>query len=123
MTALADPETALQQIAATADVFEAGGGTWLLAPAPPELVDTLAVVGAADEDREPDDAPELDDRPEIDDPDEANGDQEPDEPDEATHQIAAKVISDQMLSVTMGHYSPGASYDWEPEGTKAGRVR
>ena len=61
MTALADPETALRQIIETADMFEAGGGTWLLAPAPPELVDALAVVGAADEDREPDDPVEDDD--------------------------------------------------------------
>ena len=52
MTALADPETTLRRIATTAHVFEAGGGTWLLAPAPPELVDVLAVVGTADEDRE-----------------------------------------------------------------------
>ncbi len=122
MTALADPETALRQIATTADVFEAGGGTWLLAPAPPQLVDTLAALGAADDDREPDDAPEVDAPPEVGDHDEANGDQEPDEPDEASHQIAAKVISEQMASVGMGHYSPGASYDWEPEGTKAGKL-
>ncbi len=47
MTALAD---SLRQIVATADVFAAAGGTWLLAPAPPELIDTLAVVGSADED-------------------------------------------------------------------------
>ncbi len=56
-----DERLTLRQIAATADVFEAGGGTWLLAPAPPELVDTLAVVGAADEDREPDEPVEDDD--------------------------------------------------------------
>ncbi len=85
MTALADPETALRQIVATADVFNAGGGTWLLAPAPPELVDVLAVVGAADDDREPDDPPEFDDlpdRPEDDDPWEDDGDSEPDDPGE-----------------------------------------
>ncbi len=58
-----DERLALRQIVATADVFEAGGGTWLLAPAPPELVDALAVVGAADEDREPDDDPDEDDDP------------------------------------------------------------
>ena len=52
MTALADPAHTLRQIVATADLFEAGGGTWLLAPAPPELVDVLAVVGAADEIRD-----------------------------------------------------------------------
>ena len=74
MTALADPETALRQIAETADLFDAGGATWLLAPAPPQLVDTLAALGAADEDREPDDAPEIDDPPELDDPPEVNGD-------------------------------------------------
>ncbi len=61
MTALADPEAALRRIVETADVFEAGGATWLLAPAPPELVDVLAVVGAADEDREPDESVEDDD--------------------------------------------------------------
>ncbi len=61
MTALADPETTLRQIIETADVFEADGGTWLLAPAPPELVDVLAVVGAADEDRELDEEIEDDD--------------------------------------------------------------
>ncbi len=61
MTALADPETALRQIAETADLFDAGGATWLLAPAPPELIDTLAVVGGVGEDREPDDPWEDDD--------------------------------------------------------------
>ena len=55
MTALADPETTLRRIAETADVFEAGGGTWLLAPAPVE----------------------------DDDPGEANGDREPSEPGES----------------------------------------
>ncbi len=60
-----DERLALQRIAATADLFEAGGGTWLLAPAPPELVDVLAVVGAADEDRE------------LDEPVEDDGDREP----------------------------------------------
>ena len=34
---------------------------WLLAPAAPELIDTLAEAGAGDEDAEPDDAPEDDD--------------------------------------------------------------
>ncbi len=51
----------------------------------PELVNALAVVGAADDDREPDDAPELDDlpdRPEDDDPWEDDGDSEPDDPGE-----------------------------------------
>ncbi len=76
MTDRADPETALQQIVETADVFEAGGGTWLLAPAPPELVDTLAVVGAAEEDHEADAPVEDDDAPEDDDLDEINGDDE-----------------------------------------------
>lgn len=61
MTALTDPDHALRQIIETADVFEAGGGMWLLAPAPPELVDVLAVVGAADEDRELDEPVEDDD--------------------------------------------------------------
>ncbi len=32
MTALADPGLALRQIIETADLFEAAGGTWLLAP-------------------------------------------------------------------------------------------
>ena len=123
MTTLATPEATLRQIAESADVFDAGGGTWLLAPAPPELVDTLAALGAEGYDREPDDTPEVDDPTELDDPDEVNGDAEPDEPDEAKYQIAAKVLSDQMASVGMGHYAPGASYDWEPEGTKAGKVR
>ncbi len=59
MTALADPDHTLRQIVETADLFNAGGGTWLLAPAPPELVDTLAALGAVDEDREPDDPPEV----------------------------------------------------------------
>ena len=83
MTAPATPEAALRWIAESADVFEAGGGTWLLAPAPPQLVDTLAALGAAAEDREPDDEPELDDlpdRPEDDDPWEDDGDSEPDDP-------------------------------------------
>ena len=61
MTSLANPENTLRQIVETADVFEAGGGMWLLAPAPPELVDVLAVVGAADEDRELDEPVEDDD--------------------------------------------------------------
>ncbi len=82
MTALADPETALRRIAESADVFEAGGGTWLLAPAPPEIIDTLAALGAGDEDAEPDDAPEIADPPEKDDPREADGDEEPSEPGE-----------------------------------------
>ena len=68
------PETTLRQIVAAAELFEAGGGRWLLAPATPELVDTLAAHGAGDEDAEPDDEPELDDPPEIDDHDEVNGD-------------------------------------------------
>ena len=38
------PETTLGQIVAMADLFEAGGGRWLLAPATPELVDTLAMI-------------------------------------------------------------------------------
>ncbi len=67
---------ALRRIVATADLFEAGGGTWLLAPAPPELVDALAVVGAAGEDRE------LDEPVEDDDPREEIGDAEPSEPGE-----------------------------------------
>ena len=61
MTVLADPETTLRRIVDSADLIEGGCGTWLLAPAPPELVDTLAVFEAANEDREPDDAPEDDD--------------------------------------------------------------
>lgn len=65
MTALTDPETALRQIAESADVFQAGGGMWLLAPAPPELVNAL------------DDLP---DRPEDDDPLEDDGGREPDDP-------------------------------------------
>ena len=77
-----DERLALRRIAATADVFDAGGGTWLLAPAPPQLVDTLAALGAADEDREPDDEPELDDPPEDDDPREPTGDREYSEPGE-----------------------------------------
>lgn len=32
-----------------------GGGTWLLAQAPPELIDALVAIGIADEDLEPDD--------------------------------------------------------------------
>lgn len=64
MTARADPETSLRWIAESADVFEAGGRTWLLAPAAPELVDALAALGAGDEDRD------LDDEPEDDDPEE-----------------------------------------------------
>ncbi len=60
MTALADPETALRRIAESADVFEAGGGTWLLAPAPPEIIDTLAALGAGDDDHEPDEPVEDD---------------------------------------------------------------
>ncbi len=74
MTAPATPEAALRWIADSADVFDAGGGTWLLAPAPPDLVDALAALGAADEDREPGDVPEIDDPPELDDPPEVNGD-------------------------------------------------
>lgn len=50
-----------RRIAESADVFEAGGGSWLLAPAPPELVDILAVIGAADEDAELDEPIEDDD--------------------------------------------------------------
>ena len=56
-----DERLALRQIVATADVFEAGGGTWLLAPAPPEVIDALAALGAGDEDWEPDDEPEDED--------------------------------------------------------------
>ena len=117
-----DERRAMRALCQTADLFVVGDQAYLLAPVTPALVDTLAVFEAEASEREPDDAPELDDPPEIGDHDEANGDQEPDEPDEATHQIAAKVISGQMLSVTMGHYSPGASYDWEPEGAKTGKL-
>ena len=111
---------AMRALCQTADLFVVGDQSYLLAPVTPALVDTLAAFES--DDREPDDAPELDDPPEIGDPDEANGDQEPDEPDEASLQLAAKVVSLQMLAITMGHYAPGASYDWEPGGTKAGKV-
>lgn len=117
-----DERRAMRALCQTADLFVVSDQAYLLAPVSPALVDTLATFEAEGYDREPDDGPEIDDPPERDDPDEANGDQEPDEPDEAKHQIAAKVISDQTLSVSMGHYSAGASYDWEPGGTKAGKV-
>ncbi len=117
-----DERRAMRALCQTADLFVVGDQAYLLAPVTPALVDTLAVFEAEGYDREPDDQPEVDDPSELDDPGEPNGDKEPDEPDEAKYQIAAKVISDQMLSVTMGHYSPGASYDWEPGGTKAGKL-
>ena len=118
-----DERKALRALCQTADLFVVGDQAYLLAPVTPALVDTLAAFEAKGDDREPDDEPEIDDPPELDDPDEANGDQEPDEPDEASLQLAAKVLSLQMASVGMGHYAPGASYDWEPSGTKPGKVR
>ena len=65
MTALTDPDHALRQIIETADVFEAGGGTWLLAPVTTEMADTLAAFEAEAEDRENDlcDEAQADDEP------------------------------------------------------------
>ncbi len=117
-----DERRAMRALCQTADLFVVGDQAYLLAPVTPALVDNLAVFEAEGYDREPDDEPEHDDPTEPDDPAEANGDQEPDEPDEASLQLAAKVVSLQMLAITMGHYAPGASYDREPGGTKAGKV-
>ena len=54
--------TLSNQDSVPADLIEAGGGIWLLAPLTPELLDALVVVGTADEDAEPDD-PVEDDNP------------------------------------------------------------
>ena len=61
--ALAPPERkALAVIAESTDLFTVEGKSWLLTPAPPWLIDTLAAVGAEAEDREPG----LDDEEETD---------------------------------------------------------
>ncbi len=61
--ALAPPERkALAVIAESTDLFTVEGKSWLLTPAPPWLIDTLAAVGAEAEDREPG----LDDEAETD---------------------------------------------------------
>ena len=58
--ALAPPEReAMAEIADTADLFTVAGRSWLLVPASPWLLDTLAAFGAKAEDREND----LDDEP------------------------------------------------------------
>ena len=57
---------ALAQIVETADVLNVDGAVFLLVPALPELIDTLAAFGAEDEDREPEDEADddmEDDRP------------------------------------------------------------
>ncbi len=68
---LAPPERkALAQIVETADVLLVGDRSWLLVPADPRLLDTLAAFGAEAEDREP----FMDDEVETDNP---NADLEP----------------------------------------------
>ena len=58
--ALAPPEReAMAEIADTADLFTVTGRSWLLVPASPWLIDTLAAFGAEAEDREND----LEDEP------------------------------------------------------------
>lgn len=53
---------AMAAIAESADLLTIEDKSWLLVPAPPWLIDTLAVFGAECEDREPG----LDDEPETD---------------------------------------------------------
>ena len=65
---LAPPERkALAQICETADVLTVDDRPWLLVPADPRLLDTLAVFGAEAEDRENDleDEPQRDDEPSL----------------------------------------------------------
>ena len=83
--ALAPPERrAMAEIADTADLFTVDDKSWLLVPASPQLLDTLAAFGAEAEDREPglDDEAETDmgveDMGELD-----LSDYEPDHDDEA----------------------------------------
>ncbi len=55
-----------EMIADTADVLDVEGRAWLLVPASPWLLDTLAAFGAEAEDREPclEDEPGVDREPE-----------------------------------------------------------
>ena len=65
---LAPPERkALAQICETADLLTVDERPWLLVPADPRLLDTLAVFGAEAEDRENDleDEPQRDDEPSL----------------------------------------------------------
>ena len=65
---LAPPERkALAQICETADLLTVDDRPWLLVPADPRLLDTLAAFGAEAEDRENDleDEPQADDEPSL----------------------------------------------------------
>ena len=87
---LTPPEQrAMAQICQTADLLQTEVGTFLLVPADPELITTLAAFDAQGEDREND----LEDEPEHvatdfsfgTEDDEDNGDREPDVDDEPDH--------------------------------------
>ena len=64
-----DERKAMAEIADTADVLDVEGQAWLLVPASPWLLDTLAAFGAEAEDREPclEDEPGVDREPDVDD--------------------------------------------------------